>query len=679
MNRIHHTILNTGPGLLPVCALVALMSMGLPVQAADGGNSGGDWYGSNRLSSCGDVPDDSYLGACGTGAGQLSGQDVLIVDGAPGIVAGAFGVGSETVSGNRVTVRSGVVGDWVYGGKTDGGIVMNNTVVVQGGTINGWVRAGHSESGPAISNRVEISGGTVNGSINGGYSYASSVANNVVSVSGTAVIRGDIYGGVSRGGSLSGNQVILSGEPDMSTSTLYGGFVTPGGSGTSAGNVLVVRTQGLKAQNVQDFQEYHFILPAGIKNNDTVLTLGSGMNLDTFSTLGAVIGTDLRGAKVGVALAAGGNVLQTGDRVTLIHNDDGLQADDTIRRADMSGYQGVSLNYTFDVAATGTDLYATATQGASVMEQTKAPVEGRASTMAMTTQAGDLTAGEGMARALGATEGVSGTATFGATAGGTSRYHSGSHVDATGLSIMVGAAKRFPLAQGQWMAGVFVEGGYGSYDTYNDIAGQATVHGSGKSRYFGGGALVRRDWAADGQAGPYAEGSVRLGRVSSDWGSRTMIGAGDASYDTAAMYYGAHAGVGYILPLSEKTALDAHVKGFWTHQDGDSVSIAGDPYEFKAMDSFRSRLGLRLTRAVTEQVTAYVGAAWEHEFDGKARATTYGLDTPSPSLEGDTGVFELGFDMKPKADGPLTVGLGVQGYTGMREGVSGTAKLMWVF
>ena len=70
---------------------------------------------------------------------------------------------------------------------------------------------------------------------------------------------------------------------------------------------------------------------------------------------------------------------------------------------------------------------------------------------------------------------------------------------------------------------------------------------------------------------------------------------------------------------------------------------------------------------------------YHYVVDGQARATTYGLDTPSPSLKGDTGVFEIGFDMKPRTDGPLTVGLGAQAYTGMREGFGGTAKLMWVF
>ncbi|MGB3424719.1 MAG: autotransporter outer membrane beta-barrel domain-containing protein [Castellaniella sp.] len=685
MNRIHHTACNERLGPPHALALAVALAFSLPVQAADSLNTGGSWYHESYAPSCGAAsnvaPDNSYLGACGAGSGELENRRVTIIDGAGGLVVGAYGTGSETVSGNQVIMQSGGVGAGVIGGLSDSGLVTGNQVIMTGGTVNtgggiaSWMEGGHSESGPATGNLVAISGGVVNGSVRGGYSYTGDVSDNRVLVSGAATIQGDVYGGVSRSGRLSGNRIVLDGAPTLTNSVLYGGFVTPGGAGTSSGNVLEIRTTGLTAKNARNFQEYHFILPADVTAGATALTLN-----DT-------AGTDLTNAKIGVALAAGGNVLRKDDQVTLIRNDSGLTTDASIQRAGMTGYQGVSLGYAFDVSVSDDKkkLYATVASGepggsgATVLEQTKAPVEGRAGTMALASQAGDLAGGAGMARAAAATEGVSGTATFGATAGGTSRYHSGSHVDTTGLSVMLGAAKRYPAATGQWMAGVFLEGGYGKYDTYNSFSGQPTVHGSGKSHYFGGGVLLRRDWAGAGQAGPYAEGSLRVGQVSSDWRSRDMVGSKDASYDTSALYYGAHLGAGYLLPLNEKTSLDAYAKGFWTHQDSDSVTIAGDPYTFKAMDSFRTRLGVRLNRAMTEQITAYVGAAWEHEFDGKARATTYGLDTPSPSLKGDTGVFELGFDMKPKADGPLTVGLGVQAYTGMREGLGGTAKLMWVF
>lgn len=61
-----------------------------------------------------------------------------------------------------------------------------------------------------------------------------------------------------------------------------------------------------------------------------------------------------------------------------------------------------------------------------------------------------------------------------------------------------------------------------------------------------------------------------------------------------------------------------------------------------------------------------------HEFDGKARGTINDYDIDAPKLKGDTGIGEIGLSLTPSADLPLTVDLGVQGYTGQREGVIGS-------
>src|SRR3546814_14933305 len=132
-----------------------------------------------------------------------------------------------------------------------------------------------------------------------------------------------------------------------------------------------------------------------------------------------------------------------------------------------------------------------------------------------------------------------------------------------------------------------------------------------------------------------------------------------------------------LCPLNPLTSVDVSAKYFWTHQDSDDADIAGDPYHFESMDSQRTRLGVRVTYAFTDHVKGYAGAAWDPEYDGVARATVYGLDTPSPSLQGDTGVFEVGVRIKPEAARAMTVALGVQGYGGRGDGVGGTVKVDW--
>ena len=61
------------------------------------------------------------------------------------------------------------------------------------------------------------------------------------------------------------------------------------------------------------------------------------------------------------------------------------------------------------------------------------------------------------------------------------------------------------------------------------------------------------------------------------------------------------------------------------------------------------------------------------------KAATYGYSINSPSLRGDTGIGELGFTLTPSKNLPLSFDLGVQGYTGKREGVTGSLQVKWEF
>src|SRR5699024_3528281 len=129
------------------------------------------------------------------------------------------------------------------------------------------------------------------------------------------------------------------------------------------------------------------------------------------------------------------------------------------------------------------------------------------------------------------------------------------------------------------------------------------------------------------------EGSLRGGRIDSDWSSNDMDVA-DASYDVSSSYYGAHLGLGYIIDVGEHTSVDVSAKYFWAYQGSEDTYIAGDPYHFDSIDSHRTRVGARVNHSFNERITGYTGAAWEHEYDGTARATAYGKATPAPSLEG---------------------------------------------
>src|SRR3546814_5689102 len=63
----------------------------------------------------------------------------------------------------------------------------------------------------------------------------------------------NVYGGYSEHGDATGNRVILAGSPVFGTTTVIYGGNHPG---TVTGNVLEVRTKGLEASNVGNFEQY---------------------------------------------------------------------------------------------------------------------------------------------------------------------------------------------------------------------------------------------------------------------------------------------------------------------------------------------------------------------------------------------------------------------------------------
>ena len=71
--------------------------------------------------------------------------------------------------------------------------------------------------------------------------------------------------------------------------------------------------------------------------------------------------------------------------------------------------------------------------------------------------------------------------------------------------------------------------------------------------------------------------------------------------------------------------------------------------------------------------------AHDYEFSGKAKATINAISIDAPELKGATGVGEIGLAVAPSKDLPLSIDLGVQGYVGKREGVTGRLQVRLEF
>ena len=107
--------------------------------------------------------------------------------------------------------------------------------------------------------------------------------------------------------------------------------------------------------------------------------------------------------------------------------------------------------------------------------------------------------------------------------------------------------------------------------------------------------------------------------------------------------------------------------------------MAGDRIHFNTADSQRWRNGVRLSYAATERLIPHVDAAYEYEFDRKARATANSLPLSASDVGGGTGIGGLGLRVVPSLNDGFFFDFSVQGYTGVRQGVSGNLELRWEF
>lgn len=254
--------------------------------------------------------------------------------------------------------------------------------------------------------------------------------------------------------------------------------------------------------------------------------------------------------------------------------------------------------------------------------------------------------------------------------GGGQHYTTGSSISVSGVSTVAGLAYR-PAGVALTLS-VFFEAGWGSYNTRNSFANAPAVKGGGDTEYYGGGVLARYDF----KGGVYVQGSVSVGNAKVNFKSREFISADgqSAGYDSLGVYYGAHAGMGYEFNLADDAVIDVYGRYLWTHMASDNVNMGGDPIRFNATNSQRLQLGARLDYLLMPGFIPYAGAAWDYEFGGRAKATTYGYSIDAPTIRGGSGMFEAGAVIQPDLDMPLFIEGGVQGYIGRREGLSGALK-----
>ena len=586
----------------------------------------------------------------------------------------------NTVQRNKLQVRGGTL-DNAYGGRSAAGVVTDNRLVLAGGTV-GKAYGGFVESqGKATKNVVDVLADTHAAEIYGGHAANGEASGNSVII-GAINLHADVYGGA--GAVTDDNIVHLFG-------TKLDGTVAGGTAANGRGNVLAIHAAGTEIKDFTGIQNLRFYLPESVTPSTApMLTLTNVTN-----------NKDIRGLGVSLDISGAAKHLQKDEAFRLLKTAAGgsLTTDEKIK-SEIMGRQGVSLAYKFSVQKNGADELVARVESVGMSEATKSLVETRAAAMDVLGSGLNLLADSGLvaavdaaaanvntrtyiapvdtariapdAKAAAAANMQSGAYTTWAAQGGSAmRIHSGSYVDTHGYALNVGFARKQEAKDGTLTFGPFVEYGRTSYDSHLEDA--YGTRGDGKVNYLGLGVLAKKDL----KSGAYLEGSLRAGRVKSDY-TGDIAGA-VTSYDISSPYYALHLGVGKKIALKKGDAIDAYLKYFFSHQNATSATLStGETYDFDAVNSHRLRLGARYMRDMGGTGKFYAGLAWEYEFEGEARAAYQGMATPSPSLKGSSVLLELGYRFAPK-DSRVSYDVNISGWQGKREGFMGSVGVNWAF
>lgn len=556
---------------------------------------------------------------------------------------------------------------YVYGGYNDDESedIKNNVINISGGNTNWDVYRYDYKHNDAYNQVIvsDSSGRSLPVNAIAGHGSMGEISGNTINISG-GMINGYVIAAESisavNPNRLHDNTVNILHNADLNAAVIYGAAAVYD-SGTrrevmGKNNTLNIFVKEQKVGNIGGFNKLNYYLPENIKNGDKVLTAISQSEK-----------TKINGAEMS-AYIPGAAALYVNDKIVLLNNDKGIEDRNTLYK---HRTENVSAEYFFYMGKENEQNVILKINDKKIREQTKSIVESRVP--ALTNRGADLLAGDATAEAEAV--GAQIYTPFFAGTQSSMHYKTGSYVDMVSRSWALGLSRKVETEKGRLLIAPVIEYGRGSYDSYLDSG----IHGRGKSQYAGIGCVLRQT----GKNNIYHEGSLRFGHMWYDYLSDDLTVLGQRvheEYNSSSRYLGAHFGVGRIKQLSEKEELDFFGKFFYGYTGKDTVRLAtGETYQFGTVNSYRLRLGARYDRKIDEHNKFYVGLAYEYEFDGSASAVYQGLETPSPSLRGSSGMMEFGWLIRPEANDHLSFDLSCAGWMGKQHGITCRTGINWMF
>ena len=626
-----------------------------------------------------------------------------------------IGENTSTVTGNSVTISGNAVIDGntkVYGGyaeslaqkdifdyeiteSEDGNYTLTYITSVYGGTAENL-------SATATGNTVNITGdAVVKGEVYGGYASVfkgggtqnTSASENTINVSGNANISGaTLIGSMTETldektetitGVMNEDGDLVGSEDDIETSTSGGNNVDTSATNTSDNTLNISKdwTGGEGGKKVETLGNFDEIVIEEMQYGEAALEV-TNMNYKVANEEAGADGTKLTVKRMNVPGdqsledISGLQIINVTGESNLDNEEGSEEAKGSISdESSITIYKGTSqiIEVGFGESSLneegGIDIDENNVKQTTRNEQVLVIGESRAAATAFVNQGSEIV--ETGLDALARDNSKAGdTKVFAAVYGNASEYATGSHVKVNGWSGIVGIGK---TNDNGLTVGAFFENGTGNYRTYNTVNNDF-MRGDGEATYNGGGFLVRKD----NKNGVYTEASLRAGNLQNELRNAVRGSEGLAGYDVDTFYYGAHVGVGKIISRgNEGDSIDVYGKFIYTHHDSEDFTIDGSDFHFDSVDSERLRIGFRINEVQTNKLSMYYGAAWEYEFNGDADNTTVGYDLATPSLGGSTMIGEIG--MHYNASEKWSLDLNVRGYSGQRDGFTGSVQANYAF
>lgn len=569
------------------------------------------------------------------------------------------------INKNTVALQNTSVGGNVYGGCDESeetnitATIQENTISLQKGSVTGVVYGGYSKYNAATikGNLITLQDTNV-GNVYGGYdgsdnaSATASIQENTISLQNVSV-DGSVYGGYSKNGAatIKGNLVTLQ-NAKVGGNVCGGYSENPAANTNIQDNALKIIGKNNEAGNVQSFDRFNFVCDDTVGYQDKMLIIkgvAGAANNTSIKNDDNFTFTMNNSAKLLAGAKSPGTVL------TLVDNQSGGKIIDFEGTKNVP-LKGALLSYDgkIEVSEDKKQLNLTIGNVKGVTPEAKAVTETKKTAAFVVNNMVDFLQGR-----VAFDEEKKHITPFVEIGGSKMRYGTDSHVDVHGWNGALGMARKVDnLAYC-----VALEHGFGNYDAY---LGQG-LHGKGDIKATGG--VIYGELKQDN--GVYIDASLRAGRVKSDYHSSST------SYDESSAYYGFSLGGGKEIAVNDKAVLDLYGRYYYMHTNSsDAVAKTGEAIAFDAVNSQRIRIGGRYSVDVNEAGKAYAGLAWQYELGSDAKAAIYGLEAPTSSFKGHSGIVEAGY--KLNAGKNLILDFNLNGVFGKQRGIGGALEAQWL-